>query len=46
MSIGAYLWNIFIIAGCSYVVFWKGHSGLWFALAVAILLSPRDKDDE
>lgn len=30
-------WAIFIISGCSYVVFWLNHTGWWFALAAALL---------
>lgn len=37
MSIVNAIWNIFIITGCSYVVFFKGYSGWWFLVAVGIL---------
>lgn len=25
-----------ILGGCAYLVFWKGHSGWWFALAILL----------
>ena len=30
------LWEGLLIGGCSYVVFWRGESGWWFALAVLL----------
>ena len=30
------VWDCAIMAGCAYLVFWKGHSGLWFLLAILI----------
>jgi hypothetical protein len=32
-----FLWAAFIIAGCSYLVFWKGASAWWYVLAVILL---------
>jgi len=29
-----YLYVIFLLVGCSYLVFWKGASGWWYLLAV------------
>lgn len=31
------LWNFFIIGGTAYLVFFKEHSGWWFALAYCFL---------
>lgn len=31
------LWNMFVIGGCSYLVFGLDHSGAWFLLALSIL---------
>lgn len=39
MTPWAYIWNIFIFAGCAYVVFGLGHSGWWFAIPCALFLS-------
>ena len=33
------VWAVFIIGGCSYIVFWKGHSGWWFALALPLCVT-------
>jgi hypothetical protein len=30
------VWDIGIMAGCAYIVFWKGQSGWWFLLAMFI----------
>ena len=30
------IWWVFLIAGCSYVVFWLDHSGWWFLLAIIL----------
>lgn len=32
-------WNLFVIGRCSYLVFWRDHSGWWFVLAVALVAS-------
>jgi hypothetical protein len=29
-----FLWSIIILASCTYVVFWMGQSGWWYALAI------------
>ena len=29
-------WEALTIGGCAYVVFWIGHSGWWFVLAVLL----------
>lgn len=34
------IWNIFILAGTTYLVFWKGISPLWFILSVLLLQHP------
>lgn len=31
-----FLWGVFVIGGCSYLVFFQGASGWWFVLAVII----------
>lgn len=31
------LWAVFIISGCSYLVFWRNESGWWFILAILLL---------
>lgn len=28
------VWSLTILAACTYIVFWLGQSGWWFALAV------------
>lgn len=33
------IWDVGIMGGCAYLVFWQGHSGWWFALAVIICSS-------
>ena len=38
-------YNAFLISGCAYLVFWKGHSGWWFLLAVVLLKSVETNDD-
>ena len=30
-------YNAFLISGCAYLVFWKGHSGWWFLLTLVLL---------
>lgn len=35
-----FIWDVFLIAGTSYLVFWKGVSGWWFVLAIVIGLQP------
>ncbi len=34
------MWDFFLIGGCAYVVFWKGHSPWWFILACCLLCDP------
>ena len=29
--------NLIVLGGCAYAVFWLGHSGWWFLLAVLLL---------
>jgi len=36
----AFVWDVFLIAGTSYIVFWKGYSGWWFLPAVFIGIQP------
>ena len=38
-------YNLIILGGCSYIVFWKDESPLWFILALACLATkiPRPK---
>lgn len=43
MSWQAIAWNIFLFAGCGYVVFGLHESGWWFLLAAAMALYPSDK---
>ena len=38
--IGQYLFDILLIVGTSYIVFWKNQSGWWFALAIILGASP------
>jgi hypothetical protein len=38
-------WGVFIIGGCSYIVFFKGHHGAWFVLAVALFLCVYGPDE-
>jgi len=44
-SILVLLYNGALIAGCSYLVFWKGHSGWWFLLAI-VLCAHKTKNTE
>lgn len=30
------MWDGFVVGGCAYAVFWLGHSGWWFALAMVL----------
>lgn len=39
------LYNVAILGFCSYIVFWRGHSGWWFLLAI-ILLGQFKKNDK
>jgi hypothetical protein len=34
-----FAWAVILLLGCSYIVFWKGHSGWWFALAVPLMIT-------
>ena len=34
-----FIWSVGVIGGCAYIVFWKGHSGWWFILAIALVSS-------
>ena len=38
-------YDAFIISGCAYLVFWKGHSGWWFLLAVVLLKSVKNPEE-
>ena len=38
--ITVFLWDVFLIAGTSYLVFWQGHSGWWFVLAIILGANP------
>jgi len=39
-----YLYALAVIAGSAYIVFWKGHSGLWFIVTLLLLdKSPKFK---
>lgn len=31
------VWNLVLICGTSYLVFWKGISGWWFVLAMLLI---------
>ncbi len=33
------LWNVFVMGGTAYLVFWRGQNPWWFALAVFLLAS-------
>jgi hypothetical protein len=33
------VFDAFICVGCAYLVFWKGESGWWWALAILIMAS-------
>ena len=37
MSITELVWNVLVISGCGYAVFYQGHSGWWFLLALILL---------
>jgi hypothetical protein len=34
------LYNLIVLAAATYVVFWKNQSGLWFILAIMLLVFP------
>lgn len=38
--IATLIWDIFLIGGTAYLVFWKGTSGLWFILAILLGRAP------
>jgi hypothetical protein len=42
LNILAMIWNAFVLAGTTYVVFWKNQSGWWFLLAVILIVSVND----
>ncbi len=44
-SILIFLWGIFNIGGCAYLVFWRGNSGWWFLLAILLASSITVKKD-
>lgn len=29
-------WRMLVLGTCAYVVFWQGHSGWWFLLAILL----------
>lgn len=33
------IWSVFVMGATAYIVFWRGHSGLWFLVAVALCAS-------
>lgn len=37
LVVGAY--NLIVVAGTAYIVFWLGHSGWWFLLTVLLMVS-------
>jgi hypothetical protein len=37
------IWNLFIWSGTAYLVFWKGHSGVWFILTILMTGTIKDK---
>lgn len=39
-------YNAAIIGGCAYLVFWRGHSGWWFLLAMLLMASFKTGKDE
>jgi hypothetical protein len=40
-------WQVVVILGCAYVVFWKGASGWWFALAIVFAMGKcKVRDDD
>ena len=42
-----YLFNAFILAGTSYIVFWKGESPWWFLFSVLLIsvVKTKEKDE-
>ena len=30
----SYAWGVLCLGACTYLVFWEGHSGWWFLLAI------------
>lgn len=39
-------WNLTILGVTAYVVFWMGHSGWWFLLAVFLLWTTKSSEDK
>jgi hypothetical protein len=35
-SLIVFLWVMFLIGGCTYLVFWKDASGWWYVLAILL----------
>jgi hypothetical protein len=46
MKFTSLIWDLALLAGCSYIVFWRGHSAWWFLLAVALMLFPDSDEGE
>jgi hypothetical protein len=38
------LWDVLIICGTAYIVFWLNQSGWWFLLAVTLLRTPSESE--
>ena len=40
------MWNVLVLGVTAYAVFWLGHSGWWFLLAVLLLHSFKSKSEK
>ena len=45
-SLCLFVWIVTCIGMTTYLVFWQGHSGWWFALAVFLAMSLECEDPE
>lgn len=40
-SITTMSWALLVMTGAAYIVFWRGHSGWWWVLAVVLMTAVR-----
>ncbi len=38
------IWNLTLLIGTTYLVFWKGHSGWWFLFMLILFWSLKEKE--
>jgi hypothetical protein len=39
-------YNALVVLGIGYVVFWRGQSGWWFALALILMMQSSSREDK